>query len=191
MSNFLIQITLLGSTKPVVSRVLSVPPLITFYELHEAIAASLDYQDGDASDGGVSPRFDVIEPSGTREIVLSLCPNADAFPDEEHVLDADETRVYKIFDGQEGFRYCEKDFEYTYHEPDRIRHTLVVLGRSDVDTYGKVECIGGQGSTALSDWTDDATSDGREQSGPSGWKFDLAEIKSNLTLLQEKWLYPS
>ncbi len=195
--NFLIQITLLHSTKPVVSRLLSIPPSVTFSQLHWAIAASFNYKAEDIQDGDyIIPCFYVFEasqnhkPHGLRENTLSLWPCGDNYGEDGEageVLDAHSTEVIKVFDGQEGFRYCEKRFRYTFHETDHIEHSLQILGRAAENTKGKIVCVAGLGSTALADWKQ--MTDGKPQRGPSTWKLDLGEVNLRLAELQKGWSY--
>ena len=183
--------------EPLVGRLLNVPPLVTFSDLHEAIAASFNYKPEDTTDGDSPfPWFDVLKASETdkpyaaRTSLLALSPDADDVFDEDEVRNTDATRVCKIFDEHEGSRYYDKCFRYMYHAPDRIEHVLQLLGRTRVHTIGKIVCVGGQGSIALLDWKDEGPSGSKHQSGPIIGKFDLKEVNVRLAQLQKNWPYP-
>ena len=61
-SNFLLQVTLLKTTNPVVSRLLSVPVNINFWELHEATEANFGWNDNHITEiTSAFPNFKVIE----------------------------------------------------------------------------------------------------------------------------------
>ena len=129
-------------------------------------------------------------PSYPIKFILSIWPNGKNHGEQGEVWDTLTARVYKVFDGQEGFRYSEKYYEYEFHGPDGIKHSLELLGRSIEDTKGRVVCLGGQGSTALEDWMDECSSGTGYQSGPTTWKLDLAEVNARLSALQKNWWYP-
>lgn len=145
----------------------------------------MDTEDGDR----VYPHFDVFEasqnrkPPGRRANVLSLICSGGYDGKEREVWDAETTEIYRVFDEQEGFRFCDKSFHYTCHGPDPIEHSLQIQGKAAEDTKGKVVCLGGQGSTALADWKE--MTDVKPQRGPSTWKLDLAEVNLRLVELQK------
>ena len=154
--HFLLQITLLKTSNPVVSRLLSVPATITFWELHEAIEACFGWTGNFiAEEESDFPTFMVIKGNAFEaervehlDVLLGLVTegddsdvNGDGFPSMKRV------RLHEVLDN---FRFRENLINYAYDES--FFHVIQVLGRSVGKPSDRIVCLGRQGFTTQKWW---------------------------------------
>jgi hypothetical protein len=186
--NYLINITLLKTSNPRVSRTLSIPPGVTFYDLHYAIEAAFGWGQADGGpDENHFPTFKVVHGNPheaanyalmTAALRLELEPDD---PDDE-LRDVASTTFHHILDD---FRYREKFITYDYDGIAQYPHVIQVLGKSPDATNTMNFCIGGQGYTTLNAWS--VTSDDGLvfKGGPSSWELDLGEVRARVEKCEE------
>lgn len=192
--NFLLQITLLKTSNPVVSRLLSVPADITFWELHEAIEACFGWTGNFiAEEESDFPKFMVVkevtfeaERVENLDVLLDLvCEgddsdvNGDGFPSMKCV------RLHEVLDN---FRFRENLINYAYDES--FFHVIQVLGRSVGNPSDRIVCLGGQGFTTQKLWERGRTA--RHEAvhgGPSSWDLDLDEVHARVQEVENRRLF--
>ena len=113
----------------------------TFFDLHKAIATSFDSKDEEDSEGSNtnSPYFHIIEDDefdracDIREYyyILSLGHGGDIEGDElGEIWYVDSAKIYRVFDEQQGFRFVDKCFRFSFYGSGPIEHSLQILGRA-------------------------------------------------------------
>lgn len=184
---FLLQVTLLKTSNPVVSRLLSVPPNATFEMLHKAIEAAFDWSEDETSHGASFPLFSIVQgnpfefksPKGMKVIVHIANDGDYVFEDGDEIWDPCLTKMDQVFDD---LRFREKFVIYDYY--CGFFHVVQLLGRSGYSTKGKVLCIGGQGYTTQKTWDQGRTADHADASGGlSSWELSLGKIRARVEQL--------
>lgn len=146
--HFLLQVTLLKTSNPVVSRLLSAPANITFWELHEASEACFGWtRNFIGEEESDFPKFMVVkgntfeaERVESLDVLLDLVSeggdsdvNTDGFPSMKYV------RLHEVLNN---FRFRENLINYAYDES--FFHVIQVLGRSVGKPSDRIVCLGGQ-----------------------------------------------
>lgn len=194
--NFLLQITLLKTSSPVVTRLLSVQPTVTFLGLSHAIEASFGWSPENTIDQtGKFPTFVVVnrKPFEAKEEILTDCL-LELVPDGHggDVNGEDDTyyptqalvKVREIF---QNFRFRDRLIEYDYDVG--FTHVIQMLGCSANHTDGSIECLGGQGRTTQRTWNQGRTGPHEiSHGGPSTLDLDLDEVRSRLREVESKRL---
>lgn len=200
LPSYLLQVTLLKTRNPTVSRLLSVPASINFDMLHYAIQSVFGWVPEHTLNGHWRPEYTfkvvknnpfVNEYPERMEGLLLLQMNGCEGQELDLDTDAHETRDSKIVQLSEvfsDFGFREKSLIYDYDQD--FVHAIQVLGRSGFDSEDKVTCLGGQGFTTQKVWRQ-----GREgpdfvnHGGPSSWDFDLKAAQDRLQKYQESCAY--
>ena len=191
--HFLLQITLLKTSNPVVSRLLSVPATITFWELHEAIEARFGWTGNFiAKEESDFPTFIVVkgnafEAERVEHLDVLLGPvtegddsdvNGDGFPSMKRV------RLHEVLDN---FRFRENLINYAYDES--FFHVIHVLGRSIEKPNDRIVCLVRQGFTTQKLWDRGRTARHKTvHGGSSSWDLDLDEINARVQEVEDRRL---
>lgn len=184
---FILQITLLKTSNPIVSRLLSVPHHATFETLHKAIEAAFDWNEEETSHGASFPLFSIVQgnpfelksPKGMK-VILHIANDGDyIFEDEDEIWDPCLTKMDQVFDD---LRFREKYVIYDYY--CGFFHVVQLIGRSDYSTKGRVLCIGGQGYTTQKTWDQGRTADHADaRGGLSSWELNLGKVRTRVEQL--------
>ena len=157
-SNYLILATLSGSTNPTITRLLSLPPSLTFDKLHRVLQISFGWTNSHMHDFNVSLIDDEAGLMGPAPC-LSICPDPSNLPDDLQEGSRAESEV-ALADVYEKPEWKDKaNIEYEYDHGDSWNHHLALLGRATPGTnaqFGapddvKIICLGGQGHPAAED----------------------------------------
>lgn len=157
-NNYLILATLSGSTNPTITRLLSVPPSLTFDKLHHVLQISFGWTNSHMHDFNVLLVDDEPGFMGHRPF-LSLCPDPSDLPDDLRAETKAESEV-SLADVYEKPEWKDKaEIEYEYDHGDGWSHHLALLGRATPGTnaqFGapdsvKIICLDGQGHPAAED----------------------------------------
>ncbi|KAK3173097.1 hypothetical protein OEA41_006426 [Lepraria neglecta] len=177
----LIQVTLLKVSNPVVSRTLSIPASVTFFDLHHAIEAGFGW-DGDdtTADYGDKPfpLVKVVKGNPFRAEEYDLMPalfstqlgdEVDGIPGVE-CDDLEYANVHRILND---FRVREHYLIYDYHicGVNRYPHVIQRLGRMPDDYGNRITCVAGQGYTTLKAWSKRDYSAGKRSVSKGGPKL--------------------
>lgn len=193
-SPFLLQITLLKTSNPVVSRLLCVPTNITFWELHEAIEASFGWTGNQISKNtSAFPNFMVVKGNPFEaervedlDILLDLLPGLE--PNDVNTGDPDgypSTEIVRLGEVLDNFRFREKFINYAYDED--FFHVIQLLGRSIGTPGDRIVCLGGQGFTTQKVWDQGRTArHGAVHGGPSSWDLDLDEVNARVEEVEDR-----
>ena len=124
LSNYLLQIDLIGSENPSISRTLSVPPSTTLNTLHSAIQVAFGW-------GNVHPhRFGIFYKRGTHYRTSTVCT------------------LSQVFENAAALK--EKRIEYLYDFHDNWVHHITLIGRANILT-STITCLSGEGGPAAED----------------------------------------
>lgn len=156
--NYLILATLSGSTNPSITRLLSLPPSLTFDKLHGVLQISFGWTDSHMHDFNVSLVDGEVG-------FMGPCPCLSIYPDPSHLPDdlrADskaesEVTLADIYEKPEWKNKAQIDYEYDHG--DGWNHHLALLGRATPGAnaqFGapndvKILCLDGQGHPAAED----------------------------------------
>ena len=155
-NNYLILATLSGTANPTITRLLSLPPSLTFDKLHAVLRISFGWGGGHMHDFNVSlvdeePGFLGPPPC------LFIYPDLSIMPDEFQENSKAETEV-TLADVYEKPEWKDRaQIEYEYDHGDGWSHDLALLGRATPGTnaqFGapddvKIICLDGQGHPAV------------------------------------------
>jgi Plasmid pRiA4b ORF-3-like protein len=166
--NYLLNVRVKGVHKPRVMRTLSVPPSITFWDLHCAIQAALEWHtthlhffevvDIPANwlgDANVHPNL--LDP-GPRDLLTIGEPNPEA---GSRYADENTTKLSDVFEQE---RYRNKRLMYTYDYGDNWEHIISFVGHAERSFSNGISCIAGEGAPIAEDC-----------GAPFGWQ-ELKEI---------------
>ena len=151
-SNYLIQAYISSSRDPTVTRLLSVPPDLTFDRLHEVLQVAFGWTNSHLH------RFKITDSRDDSWRPLSLCPGPNPLIDELRP-DCKESE-WTLADVYEKPEWKDRaQIEYEYDMGDSWHHILALLGRATPGTnaqFGapndaKVVCLGGQGHPVAED----------------------------------------
>lgn len=143
MPNYLLLITLEGTTDPEIYRLLSIPKTYSFHDLHRAIQTSFGWANCHLYKFAIMDAIDE-DPTGSlrnRKRYLQLWRD----PKDSvrgSALAAGSVALSHVFDNQS---YKDKDVEYEYDFGDRWTHSIEFVGWGRDDTEGRVVCYAGQG----------------------------------------------
>ena len=156
--NYLILATLSGSTSPNITRLLSLPPSLTFDKLHGVLQISFGWTDSHMHVFNVS--FVDAEPGFMGPCpFLSLYSDPSYLPDDLRAESKAESEV-TLADVYEDPEWKDKALiDYEYDHGDSWNHHLALLGRATPGTnaqFGapdnvKILCLDGQGHPAAED----------------------------------------
>lgn len=156
--NYLILATLSGSTSPTITRLLSLPPSLTFDKLHGVLQISFGWTNSHMHVFNVS--FVDAEPGFMGPCpFLSLYPDISYLPDDLRAESKAESQV-TLADVYENPEWKDKaQIDYEYDHGDSWNHHLALLGRTTRGTnaqFGapddvKILCLNGQGHPAAED----------------------------------------
>ena len=148
-SNYLIQAYISSSSDPTVTRLLSVPPDLTFDKLHGVLQVAFGWTNSHLHRFEIT---DIRDDSESSAPLLSLCPNPsllinDLGPD----LEESKWTLADIYENPEWAHRAR--IEYEYDMGDSWHHILALLGRATPGTHAqfgapddaRVVCLGGQG----------------------------------------------
>lgn len=183
--NYLVQVNVIGTSNPVVTRLLSIPSTATFEGLHHAIEAALGWNGSEYEDGVYS--FKVIdgdpfidERDDHTNSLLAIYEYDSENRGYHSIGDASAVELQRVFDS---YKYREHDLRYTYNgQLEGPTHVLQVLGRSAFTTGAEVVCLGGQGHISLRVWLRS------EQSGAailSAWDLNLDKVNERMAKLKD------
>ena len=153
--NYLIQAYITSSSNPTVTRLLSVPPDLTFDRLHEVLQIAFGWSNAHLHQFVIT---DSRDDHWMPDRLLSLCPDPSRIIDDRGPdYKESEWTLAQIYERPEW-----KDrvrIEYEYDMGDSWRHILALLGRATPGTnaqFGapddaKVVCLSGQGHPVAED----------------------------------------
>lgn len=160
-NNYLVLARLSGSRNPPITRLLSLPPSLTFDKIHRVLQISFGWTDSHTHDFNVSlvtDNYHGVEFLGSRTH-LALCPDpSDLYCDlSEATRVESEVTLADVYEKPEWKDKAVIDYEYD-HGVSWI-HQLALLGRATPGTnaqFGapddvKVLCLSGQGHAAAED----------------------------------------
>ena len=159
-NNYLIQAILSGSTNPTVSRLLSLPPSLTFDKLHQVLQIAFGWTNIHMHDFNVSLIEDDEAGFMRSRHCLFICTDPSDFPDDDIGNESKAEAEVTLADVYEKAEWKDKaEIEYQYDHGDGWIHRLALLGRATPGTnaqFGvpcgvKVLCLGGQGHAAAED----------------------------------------
>lgn len=157
-NNYLILVTLSGSSNPTITRLLSLPSSLTFDKLHGVLQISFGWTNSPMHEFNV---LLVDDEPGFRghHSFLALCPNPNGLPEDLRADNKAESEV-TLAD------VCEKPewkdravIDYEYDHGDSWNHHLTLPGRATPGTnaqfgapdHVKILCLNGQGHPAAED----------------------------------------
>lgn len=155
-SNYLIQAYISTSSDPTVTRLLSVPPDLTFDKLHEVLQVAFGWASRHLH------RFEITDSrddSWRPARLLSLCPDPSPLVDDLGPNDIEESE-WTLADVYEKPEWKDRaQIGYEYDMGDSWHHILALLGRATPGTnaqFGvpddaKVVCLSGQGHPVAED----------------------------------------
>lgn len=157
-NNYLILARLSNSTNPTITRLLSLPPSLTFDKVHCALQISFGWTDSHMHNFHVLLVDDEPGFRGHRPF-LTLCPDPISLPDDLRAETKAESEV-TLADVYEKPEWKDKaEVEYEYDPGDGWNHQLALLGRATPGTNAqfcapdsvKIICLDGQGHPAAED----------------------------------------
>jgi len=161
--NYIIHIEIRNIQNPRVTRTLSVPPSITFYDLHEAIqfafgwGFSHPHQFEVNNIPGIWLQKTDPPPCSTSPRVLLTIGNPPYEEADGIVADEATTKLSDVFENE---KYKNKYIEYTYDFGDSWEHSVLLFGRAEEAVSSDfIFCIGGEGAPVAED-----------VGGPPGWE---------------------
>ncbi|KAI4124041.1 MAG: hypothetical protein LQ347_005889 [Umbilicaria vellea] len=185
--NYLVQITVIGTSNPAVIRLLSIPVTATFEALHHAIEASLgwcrhEYDVGlycfKVVGGDASTRDRKVLTEG--EILLAIHEWDRDDCGYKFEGDASIVQLHEVFDSYE---YREQSLQHVYNSIlEGPLNALQVLGRTTNAGGRKPVCLGGQGETSIRAW---AKSEALGKATPSTWDLDLDKVNQRMADLED------
>ncbi|KAI4159892.1 MAG: hypothetical protein LQ342_006220 [Letrouitia transgressa] len=157
--NYLLMITLMNSSDPMINRVLSVPPNINFAQLHMVLQIAFGWAECHMHTFSVEL---VQFASGHKKPVLLLQRYADEAAFACLDLKPEEETLFKLSDVLEKEEWKGKvSITYEYDMGDGWQHDITVLGRADAGLHAmlgapeeaevKVLCLSGEGHPCAED----------------------------------------
>ncbi|CAF9918078.1 MAG: hypothetical protein HETSPECPRED_003661 [Heterodermia speciosa] len=156
LSNYLIQACISSSRDPTVTRLLSVPPDLTFDKLHEVLQVAFGWANCHPH------RFDITDirdnpwyPARLLSVYRDPIPLHDEFASDDQ-----KESEWTLADVYEKPEWKDRaQIEYEYDLGDGWHHILALLGRATPGTHAqfgvpddaKVVCLGGQGHAVAED----------------------------------------
>ena len=157
LSNYLLQIDLIGSDNPSISRTLSVPPSTTFDTLHSAIQVAFGWRNAHTHHFDI---FDAPPLSGKQEprllfsalprVLVHLEPEPGESSFQERGTHYETSTVWTLSQVFEDTKYKEKRIEYLYDFGDNWVHHITLIGRANILT-STIACLSGEGGPAAED----------------------------------------
>lgn len=188
--NFLLRLTLVKTTNPTVTRLLTVPSTLTFAELHSSIAASFGWDAN--SDPCNSWLFRLWGEDPVKFCDQSKYKGATAVycttPESGlNILPGNmktETTVGSLFHKEGSGRYWTYDYSVS-----RFHHAIEVVDMTFDDKKSKISCLGGQGSISRKAWqfADMTNVDGVSIGAKSSWDMDMGELNAKLSVVQKSF----
>lgn len=178
--NYLVQVTVVGTSNPAVTRLISIAATATFDALHKAIEAAFGWE-MEEGDGGIYS-FEVIEGNpfarhqdDWENTLLAIWESESAESGYHTLGNAPMVELHKVFDN---FEYREHGLKHAYNGPfEGPKQAIQVLGRTTSAMGKKAVCLGGQGHTSLKAWS---------QAQPltkairSTWDLDLNAVNARM-----------
>lgn len=181
--DYLVLITLIGTSDPVVTRTLSVPISSTFEALHQCIAAAFGWKVPGVFEEQTWTFFVLKEDPLPTELPSIDRPLLRLY-DGACVDDRDDFRytmvnVYGIF---HDLRYRGKAMVYSTTGANDL-HLLKVIGRSSDPCTHQITCVGGQGRIPFVPWCTEIVDEERRNDWNS-WDPGFDRIKARLERFQ-------
>lgn len=190
--DYLVLVTLLKTSNPAVTRLLSVPSDSTFQELSKSIDVAFDWNLLNNIEGAfLNPVFNAVN-DDTRlvdqhdelPVVLQLgCRPGKCI---RIWANAKTTTLAQVL---HDFRYSEKSFVYC-NSDDAYPHAVQVVGKSVNLGKAYITCLGGQGYTTLDAWGSTRTGE-IWAGGPSTWNLDLDRVCFRMCNLSQPRIHVS
>ena len=165
--NYLILVTLTGSTNPTITRLLSLPPSLTFEKLHDVLQISFGWTNSHLHNFHVTLVDDEkINPMGALPILSIYADPEDMPEDLEHDCEAEsDITLANVYEKPQWKDRAAIEYEYDFG--DGWCHKFSLLGRATAGKnaqFGapddvKILCLDGQGHPAAED-----------AGGPCGWE---------------------
>jgi len=166
--NYIIHIAIQNIQNPRVTRTLSVPPSISFHNLHTAIQIAFGWAFHHHHHFEVNnipaiwlDKNNPPSPRSNGPLVLLTIGNPEflTYLEDENEPIADEMTT-KLSDVFENEKYKNKYLEYTYDFGDSWEHSVLLFGRANRAVSSDfIFCIGGEGAPVAEDC-----------GGPPGWE---------------------
>jgi hypothetical protein len=161
LSNYILQIDLLGVSNPNITRTLSVPASTTFHTLHCAIQVAFDWKNAHLHHFTIFGAPPTTTSLALDPVLLKLEPKPR--PDDLDGTMSKDSKKWKLRDVFENDEYKNfKRIEYLYDFGDDWEHSIALIGRANTST-SSIVCLSGEGGPAAEDC-----------GGPYGWE----ELKS-------------
>ena len=185
MSNYLVQATVVGTSNPVVTRLMSIPADATFEALNSILDAAFGWREQQPGPFRYSFRviegnYITIDKDEYPNILLTIyeCDESHSCRNCHTIGGAADVKLNQVFDS---YQYREHDLVHTYDRDLKgPMHAVHVLGRTLSTTNGKAVCLGGQGHTWMRMWIK-----AQELKRPilSTWDLDLNEVNARMAEL--------
>ncbi len=175
---YLLNVQLLKTSNPYVSRILRVPGSSTFEDLHIAILAAFEWSFKTENAWFFSVLLrELFTAAENLKVLLTIASNESALSDSENEMGTwfecgETTKLSKIF---EAFRYRDRPLAYL-PESNGTMFSIHVLGKVAMDNAIDISYIGGQGHTLFEDW--DPVFGGR-----SSWEMNHEVVRERVARL--------
>jgi len=156
LPNYLLQIDMVETADPCITRTLSVPAHATFHNLHNAIQAAFDWGDChlhsfEIFDGPADKKPSLLRRKPAT--IVKLTPSGQSAGEFGNFGQHPPTRSskkIKLLDVFEREGYKDKAIEYLYDFGDNWVHSVTLIGRAVTSTK-KVVCLSGEGCPVAED----------------------------------------
>lgn len=187
--NFLLKITLIKTTNPTVTRLISVPTDLTFTELHLAIAAAFDWNDTCTAwlfriwSADPVQYCDQLKHRGG----IAIYCTAPGFGFELQPSSLRTNAKVGQYLKKEG---SGKFWTYDY-DVSRLHHAIEVVDTVNDDQGGIIACLGGQGQVVRKAWqyADLGGLEGVTVGGKSTWDLDMRLLNQRFKTVQDAYEY--
>lgn len=156
--NYIIHIAIQDIQNPRVTRTLSIPPSISFHQLHTAIQIAFGWQLNHHHHFEINniPAIWLDEkappPRSNGPLVLLTIGNPELLTDIEDADMVADEKTTKLSDVFENEKYKNKYIEYTYDFGDGWEHSVLLFGRAEEAVSSNfIFCIGGEGAPVAED----------------------------------------
>ncbi|KAL9104774.1 MAG: hypothetical protein Q9163_000324 [Psora crenata] len=182
-NKFLLQITVAGTSDPVVGRTLAVPHNVSFLTLHHAITACFGYSSIDLDNHNPKrrlPVFEIIdgdpfgcETFGELRRILTLWNKTDYVSKDKDAFLMEKFPVQRVFGS---FEYRDDYMLYDYS--GKFYHIIEFLGNTAQGADKEIFCVGAKGVTTRKG----------SQRGRSSWEVSLDEVQTRLKAVEDRRL---
>lgn len=185
--NFLLKITLVKTTNPTVTRLISVPFDLTFTELHGAIAAAFGWEDACIAwlfriwSADPVQYCDQLKNKGG----VAIYCTAPGFGIEVRPMSLrTESKIGQHLKKEGLGKFWTYDYDIS-----RFHHAIEVVDTLNDDQKGTIGCLGGQGQVSRKAWqyADLGGLEGVTVGAKSTWDLDMKSLNQRLKIVHDAY----